>query len=153
LLKSRVKNLLESRKKMAVQFSSSITDKHTIISESISKLDKEFVDKVTAIVEENLDSEHVNIASIAEKMNMSHSTLYRKIKALTNISANELIRKIKIQNAERMLLTGKYTVSEVSYLVGISSSSYFRQCFKDEYGLSPTEYIKQIMDGKKTEAE
>lgn len=153
LLKSRVRNLLESRKKMAVQFSSSITDKHSIISESISKLDKEFVDKVTAIVEDNLDSEHVNIASIAEKMNMSHSTLYRKIKALTNISANELIRKIKIQNAERMLLTGKYTVSEVSYLVGISSSSYFRQCFKDEYGLSPTEYIKQIMDGKKGENE
>ena len=149
LLQSRVNNLLESRKKMALEVSSSLTDKQTIISESISKLDKEFIDKLTAIVAENLDSEQINIAYIAEKMNMSHSTLYRKVKALTNITVNELIRKIKIQNAERMLLTGKYTVSEVSYLVGISSSSYFRQCFKDEYGLSPTEYIKQIMDGKK----
>ena len=151
LLQSRVNNLLESRKKIAALFSTSQTQKQATISESLSKLDKEFLDKVTAIVEENLDSEHVNIAFIAERMNMSHSTLYRKIKALTNISANELIRKIKIQNAEKLLLTGKYTVSEISFLVGISSSSYFRQCFKDEFGMSPTEYIKQIMEDPKRE--
>jgi len=148
LLQSRVNNLLDSRRKMAVVLSSSLTQKKDIISESVSKLDKEFIDKVTAIVEEHLDSEQINIAYIAEKLNMSHSTLYRKVKALTNISVNELIRKIKIQNAERMLLTGKYTVSEISYFVGISSASYFRQCFKDEYGMSPTEYIKQIMENK-----
>ncbi|HET7733272.1 MAG TPA: response regulator, partial [Paludibacter sp.] len=151
LLQSRVNNLLESRKKMAALFSTSQTQKQATISESLSKLDKEFLDKVTAIVEENLESEQVNIAFIAERMNMSHSTLYRKIKALTNISANELIRKIKIQNAERLLLTGKYTVSEISFLVGISSSSYFRQCFKEEFGMSPTEYIKQIMEDPKRE--
>ena len=69
---------------------------------------------------------------------------------MTSISVNELIRKIKIQNAEKLLLTGKYTVSEISFLVGIGSASYFRQCFKDEFGLSPTEYIKQIVDNKRS---
>lgn len=148
LLKSRVDNLLESRKKIATALSSSFTQKKDFITESVSKLDKEFIDKVTSIIEEKLDSEHINIAYIAEKLNMSHSTLYRKIKALTNISVNELIRKIKIQNAEKLLLTGKYTVSEITYMVGINSPSYFRQCFKDEFGLSPTEYIKQIVKDK-----
>ncbi|MFT3752832.1 MAG: two-component regulator propeller domain-containing protein [Paludibacter sp.] len=149
LLQSRVNNLLESRKKMAALFSSSQTRKQAAVVESLNKLDKEFLDRITTIIEDNLDSEQINIAFIAERMNMSHSTLYRKIKALTNISANELIRKIKIQNAERLLLTGKYSVSEISFLVGISSSSYFRQCFKEEFGLSPTEYFKQIMEDSK----
>ena len=150
LLQSRVRNLIDSRKKIAESYAQTVTDKQSIRTASISKLDKDFLDRVTAIVEENLDSEQINIAFIAEKLNMSHSTLYRKIKALTNISVNELIRKIKIQNAEKMLLTGKYTVSEISYLVGINSASYFRQCFKDEFGLSPTEYLKQIMESKQS---
>ena len=149
-MQSRVRNLIDSRKKIAESYAQTVTDKQSIRTASISKLDKDFLDRVTAIVEENLDSEQINIAFIAEKLNMSHSTLYRKIKALTNISVNELIRKIKIQNAEKMLLTGKYTVSEISYLVGINSASYFRQCFKDEFGLSPTEYLKQIMESKQS---
>jgi signal transduction histidine kinase/DNA-binding response OmpR family regulator len=148
LLQSRVNNLIESRRKMAMLYSSAPENKHTIFSESLNKLDQEFMEKVTAIIVDKLDSEQINIAYIAERMNMSHSTLYRKIKALTNISVNELIRKIKIQNAEKLLLTGKYTISEITYMVGISSASYFRQCFRDEFGLSPTEYLKKIMEGK-----
>lgn len=75
---------------------------------------------------------------------MSHSTLYRKIKALCGISVNEFIRKIRIGNAEKLLLTGKYSISEISYMVGINSITYFRQCFKDEFGLVPSEYLKKI---------
>ncbi len=148
LLQSRVNNLLESRKKLAASFAGSPEQKQAVFTDSLNKLDKEFLDKVTAIVEENLDSEQVNIAFIAERMNMSHSTLYRKIKALTDMSANELVRKIKIQNAERLLITGKYTISEISFLVGINSATYFRQCFKDVFGLSPSDYLKNIKDGK-----
>lgn len=148
LLQSRVKNLLEARKKIAASFASSPQQKQTIISESLSNLDKEFIDRFTAIVEENLDSEQVNIAFVAERMHMSHSTLYRKVKALTDMSANEFVRKIKMQNAERLLLTGKHTISEIAFLVGINSSTYFRQCFKDEFGLAPSEYLKNIKDGK-----
>jgi len=75
---------------------------------------------------------------------MSNSTLYRKVKALTGISTNEFVRKVKMNNAERLLLTGKYNISEVSFRVGMSSPVYFRQCFKEEFGLSPSEYLKKI---------
>ena len=68
------------------------------------------------------------------------------MKALAGMTANEFIRKIRIKNAEQLLLTGKYTISEISYMVGINSITYFRQCFKDEYGLAPSEYLKQIMN-------
>jgi AraC-like DNA-binding protein len=79
---------------------------------------------------------------------MSHSTLYRKIKALTRMSANEFIRKVRIRNAEQLLLTGKYTISEISYMIGINSIKYFRQCFKDEFGASPSDYMKQLLNKK-----
>ena len=72
---------------------------------------------------------------------MSHSTLYRKIKGLTEMSANEFIRKIKKRKSIELMKDG-YSISEIAYTLGFSSSAYFRQCFKDEFGMSPTEYIK-----------
>ena len=144
LLLTRVKNLLETKQKLAKMYSTSLNQKQAFMTESLNKLDKEFMDKVNRIIEDNLDSEQINVAFIAEQMNMSHSTLYRKIKALTSLSANEIIRKLKLQKAEQLLLTGKYSVSEISYMVGFSTPTYFRQCFKEEFGQSPTEYLKQI---------
>ena len=148
LLQSRIVNLLEARKKIAELINNNTTDKNVIITESLSKIDNEFIEKVTTIIEDNLDSDKVDVTFIADKMNMSHSTLYRKIKALSGISANEFIRKVRIRNAEQLLLTGKYTISEISYMVGINSITYFRQCFKEEFGMVPSEYIKQIMNKK-----
>jgi signal transduction histidine kinase/ligand-binding sensor domain-containing protein/DNA-binding response OmpR family regulator len=148
LLKSRVNNILESRKKIADLFKSTIVNKQDIVKSSISKLDNEFIDKLTKIIEANLEIEQLNIAQIANQMYMSHSTLYRKIKSLTGLSANEFIRKIKMNNAERMLLTYKYSITEIIFKVGISTPSYFRQCFKEEFGVTPTEYLQNIKDGK-----
>ena len=75
---------------------------------------------------------------------MSGSTLYRKMKALTGLSTNEYIRKVKMQNAEQLLLEGKYSISEIAYKIGMNSTGYFRQCFKDEFGVSPSDYLKQF---------
>lgn len=110
----------------------------------MSNLDNEFLKKVTDIIIKNLDSEKIDVVFLADQMNMSHSSFYRKIKALTGMTANEFLRKIKIRNAEELLITGKYTISEVAYSVGMSSMAYFRQCFKEEFGISPSEYLKQL---------
>ena len=75
---------------------------------------------------------------------MSQSTLYRKMKSLTGITTNEYVRRYKMHYAERLLLEGRYTISEVGYKVGMSTLSYFRKCFKDEFGEAPSEYIKRI---------
>lgn len=83
------------------------------------------------------------IAFIADKMCMSHSTLYRKVKALMNISVNELVRDAKMRHAATLLESGEYTVTEVSDMTGFSSVPYFRQRFKEKYGMSPSEFMKK----------
>lgn len=146
LLHSRINNLLESRRKLAKQFSSNLNldNKSTIFKESLNQLDNEFLQNITQLIEENLESEKVDIAYLSDKLFMSSSTLYRKVKALTGISTNEFVRKIKMKNAEQLLLTGKYNISEIAFRVGMNSPVYFRQCFKEEFGVSPSEYLKRM---------
>lgn len=143
LLHSRINNLLDARKKIASLLASHTPPKQESAINSLNKLDNEFLEKITRIIEEHLDMEKMDIAFIADKMCMSHSTLYRKIKGLTDMSANEFIRRVKIRNGVKLLLLSEYTISEIAYMTGFSSVAYFRQCFKDEYGVAPSDYIKQ----------
>lgn len=143
LLHSRINNLLEARKKIALQLTSNITPKQENAVNVLNKLDNEFVQKITQIIEDNLEMEKMDVAFIAEKMCMSHSTLYRKIKGVADMSANEFIRKIKMKNGLSLLQSGEHTISEISYMTGFSSVAYFRQCFKSEFGMAPSEYVKQ----------
>ena len=144
LLHSRINNLLETRKKIASLLAlADIQPKQESAVSSLNKLDNEFLQKITQIIEENLEMEKMDIAFIADKMCMSHSTLYRKIKGLTDMSANEFIRKVKMHKGVELLMSGQYTISEIAYMIGFSSVAYFRQCFKDEYGMSPSDYVKQ----------
>lgn len=152
LLTSRIVNILEARKKIARLIKSTqAQSEQEEAYKSLNKLDNVFIDKITKIIEDNLDMEKMDIGFIADKMCMSHSTLYRKIKGLTDMSANELIRKIKMQNGEKLLLKGEQSISEISYMIGFSSVAYFRQCFKDEYGMSPSEYVKSKSSKKDQE--
>lgn len=147
LLRSRIHNLLESRRKLAKQFSSNLnvnSDKCMTLHESLNRLDDEFIQKITQIIEDNLKSEKIDVAYLSDKLCMSKSTLYRKVKALTGISTNEYVRKIKMKNAEKLILEGRYTISEIAFRVGVNSPVYFRQCFKEEFGISPSEYLKGL---------
>ena len=148
LLNSRINNILENRRKIAGVITSipeTESEQKNIENErnNLNKLDQEFLDKVTAIIEENLSMEKMDVAFIADKMCMSHSTLYRKIKGLTEMSVNEYVRKIKMKKGMELINEGKYSLAEISDLTGFSSVAYFRQCFKDEYGMAPTEYLKR----------
>ncbi|MCD8292868.1 MAG: helix-turn-helix transcriptional regulator, partial [Prevotellaceae bacterium] len=80
---------------------------------------------------------------LADKMCMSHSTLYRKIKGLTEVSVNEFIRKTKMRKGAGLLREGRHSVTEIAYMTGFNSVTYFRQCFKEEYGMTPSEYVKK----------
>ena len=146
LLHSRIHNLLESRKLLAERFNTNsiLIDKRAAVTESMNKLDNEFLEKINKLIEDRLSSEKIDIGYLSDAMCMSNSTLYRKMKALTGLSTNEYIRKIKMQYAERLLLEGKYKISEVAFKVGINSTVYFRQCFKDEFGMAPSDYLKKI---------
>ena len=146
LLHSRVHNLLESRKKLALLITNrtkELKPEQSQESMQLSKLDEEFLNRFTAIVEENIDTPQLDMPFMIGKMNMSHSTLYRKIKGLTGISGNEFIRKIRLKNSLRLLMEEGLNISEAAYASGFNDLGYFRACFKEEYGMAPSEYIKQ----------
>ena len=149
LLHSRINNILESRKRLAERINTSalrqdLDEKRARLAESMNKLDNEFLEKINQLIEARLSSEKVDIGYLADNMCMSKSTLYRKVKALTGLSTNEYVRKIKMHYAEHLLLEGRYSISEAAFKVGINSMMYFRQCFKEEFGVLPSEYLKQL---------
>ena len=76
-------------------------------------------------------------------MNMSISTLYRKIKSATSLSPNDFIKLCKLKKAAEMLSQGDMRVSEVSDQLGFSKSSYFSACFMKQFGMTPHEFIKK----------
>ncbi len=147
IILSRIKNLLDSRSALARQYSSSIgmmNDMNKIEEVSFNETDNTFLKKVRSVIEENINSETLDVNFLADNMNMSKSTLYRKMKKLTDISTNEYIRKLRLHKAAELLSSGECNVSEASYKVGISNIIYFRQCFKEEFGVAPSEYRKSL---------
>lgn len=149
LLRSRILNLLQQRRrdKMLIQESkeTNLAQKKEQLREALNKVDQEFFDKLNKLIEENISGD-VDVNLIASNLAVSTSTLYRKMKALTGISTNEYIRKYKMQYAEHLLLEGKYSISEISFMVGMNSVAYFRRCFKAEYGEIPSEYLKKLQN-------
>ena len=153
LLRSRLSNLLNMRHRLAaavltqepqpLQAPDAEAEAETgIIVSAFSAADNEFLQKVKDIIHENISNDGLDVGFIADKMYMSHSTLYRKVKAVTGLSVAGLVRKLRARRAGELLAEGSHTVSEVAYMVGMSSLGNFRQCFKEEFGISPSEYIK-----------
>jgi len=145
LLKSRIENLLEKKRKLAGYYLAHATSQKFI--EGLSTTDAEFMKKINSIIEENLDNTDFSVALVSKTMCISTSTLYRKIKALTLVSLNEYIKKYRIRKAAALLGEGRLTINETAFKVGFGSADYFRDCFKEEYGISPSEYIKRIKTG------
>ncbi|MDR1526948.1 MAG: response regulator, partial [Dysgonamonadaceae bacterium] len=145
LLHSRIANILESRRRLAQQILSqagNIKPGKTFAAPQINQLDEVFLHKITAIIEENISNDNLNLAFLTTQINMGQSTFYLKIKGLTGISPNKFIRKIRLRNSAKLLLTGEYNISEAAYDSGFNDICYFRECFKEEYGMTPTEYLK-----------
>ena len=141
-------SLLKQRQRLSKVLSTPTTqndqaEKQTILKESLSKLDQDFYNTLNQLIDERISSE-IDVNYLAEKLCMSVSTLYRKMKSLTGLSTVEYIRKYKMQYAERLMLEGKYTISEVAYMSGFNSINYFRRCFKEEFGDVPSDYLKKL---------
>lgn len=149
LLRTRIYNLLQQRRRDKMQIQESketdLTEKKEQLRESLNKVDQQFFDKLNKLIEENISGD-IDVNMLSANLAVSTSTLYRKMKALTGISTNEYIRKYKMQYAEHLLLEGRYSISEISFMVGMNSVAYFRRCFKAEYGLIPSEYLKKLKE-------
>ena len=100
--------------------------------------EEQFVQRFHSIVCENLDDETLSVEIIADKMAMSRTQLYRKIKQLTNYSPNEIIRNVRLHEARTMLSKGTMSVSEIAYRTGFTSPSYFTKCYTEFFGELPS---------------
>ena len=98
-----------------------------------------FLTKLQSYLNTNLDNTKLNVETVADAMAMSKSTLNRKLKTLLNISSNDYLKKYRLQKSVLLLNQGN-SVSEVAYRVGFESSSYFAQCFKEQFNQTPTEF-------------
>lgn len=146
LIKARVANLLFSRAQIARQYLKRLNNFSAPKVEEnsgFSPLDNKFLSKLSSYIEDNMSSEMLDINNMASYMNVSVSSLYRKLKSLTGVSANDYVRKIKLRKAAEMLSSGEFNVSETAWNIGISSFSYFRQIFKEEFGCTPSEFKKK----------
>ena len=105
-------------------------------------LDQEFLTKITKLVKKNLGKEF-NVDDLCTEIGMSRSSLYNKIKALTDHSPSDFVRQIRMTEAATLLQSKKYTVAEVSDMMGYSDPKYFTDIFKKHYGMTPSAYMKQ----------
>ena len=139
LLLVRLRNLMDNHKRLKQFFG----DKTTLSKEPVSDVDKGFVDRFRELIEENLADSELSVEDLGSKMGLSRVQLYRKIKALTNYSPNELVRIARLKKAASLLASSEKTISEITYEVGFTSPSYFTKCYKEYFGESPTDFLKR----------
>lgn len=139
VLEARVSNLVESRKKLRDRYRQEITLQPKNVA--ITSPDEKFLTKVMKFIEENIAEPNLTVEELGKEIGMSRVTLYRKIKGLTNQTAIEFIRGVRIKRAAQLLEQNKFNVSEVSYMVGFMDVDYFRKCFKEQFGYTPKEYM------------
>tara|TARA_R100001369_G_scaffold92891_1_gene140937 strand:- start:10450 stop:13224 length:2775 start_codon:yes stop_codon:yes gene_type:complete len=137
LLRLRLSQLITSRQLIFNKYFSVISD--VPVNKNTTSLDKDFIEKVLNYINNNIDDPDLSVEVLATNLNLSRSQFYRKIKALTNQTANEFLRNIRIERAKQIIEMGNTNISEVCYQVGFSSPSYFTKCFKAHFGILPTE--------------
>ena len=139
-LLAQVSNLLANRELIRSTF---VRSPHAhLISVASNSIDEKFIGKMNDYVMNNLSDSCLSVESLAEYMNMSVSTLYRKVKAITSLAPNDFIRLCRLKKAAEMLAKGDLRINEVAESLGFSTTSYFTSCFMKQFGITPSEFIK-----------
>lgn len=138
-LQAQIGSLLANRNKIRAYFANSPWA--TLNSMAHTKADELFLDELNALIEKHMGEARFDVEHLAEKMHMSRPTLYRKIKAISNLTPNDLINVARLKKAAQLLSEGRYKIYEVSYRVGYSSQTHFGRNFQKQFGMSPSEYI------------
>jgi len=105
--------------------------------------DKIFLNKLIQAIEERISDPLLSVEVLGKEVGLSRSSLYKKVKAMTWHVPNEFIRLIRLKTSARLLNTKEYNISEIGYMVGFSSHSYFSKCFYQQFKLTPTEFVEK----------
>ncbi|PRD48185.1 hybrid sensor histidine kinase/response regulator transcription factor [Sphingobacterium haloxyli] len=142
VLEARIHNFLTHKRTKQEDFKAS--PQINISTLDYTPQDEQFVEKMIGVVEENLTDDQFDVVALGNALGLSKSTLYRKTKALLDLSPSEFVKNIRLKHACQMMEKDKsISVSEVAFATGFSDPRYFSTCFKAEFGVTPSEYQKR----------
>lgn len=138
-LKATVESILENRKRIFEHFASGKEIQYG--RDELAPADRIWLENVNRIIIDNMEDENFSLDMLEAKFSMSHSNFHRKIKGLTGMSGLEYIKLIRLKTAAQLLKSG-YKATEVCFMTGFSSTSWFSKCFLKQFGVSPREFAK-----------
>jgi signal transduction histidine kinase/ligand-binding sensor domain-containing protein/CheY-like chemotaxis protein/AraC-like DNA-binding protein len=141
LLLQLIENIIATRKRNIELFKAGTSFSPNEIAQS--KSDREFISRLTEVILDQIDNPELDIPFLLSEMNVSRTLLHIKLKNITNCSATGFVRLIRLKEAARMMSTGEHTITEVAYSTGFSSPAFFSKRFKEQFGMSPKDFLSQ----------
>ena len=151
LLKKRIANLLGNRERLEMKPSDTDENKLLIRPVVMRSSDQVLLEKVMKLINDNIADSDLNVEFLASGVGMSRVHMHRKLKELTNQSARDFIKTIRLKQAAELLSTQKTGISELAYALGFSNLSHFSNSFREFYGMSPKEYAQHMNKDNKVE--
>ena len=151
ILRANIANLLTNRALLRHKYASLDLNDEKNSTDCINcsnDLDWKFIATVKKSVEDNMDNSSFNVDVLCNLLNMSRTSFYNKIKALTDQAPADYIRLIRLKHAAQLLKEQKHTITEISEMTGFSDAKYFREVFKKHFNMSPSQYAKKGKDDK-----
>ncbi|EHQ29326.1 hybrid sensor histidine kinase/response regulator transcription factor [Mucilaginibacter paludis] len=141
ILELNIRNLLQARQAMRQKYAQQVTlmPKNKVIDSP----DEQFLTKLMDIVERNMEDPDFDVVKLVKEIGMSQTVLYRKIKALTDLTITDFIKSARLKQAALLLSQNKLTIAGVAYAVGFNDRKYFSKEFKKQFGKAPSEYVEQ----------
>lgn len=140
ILKMQLLNIHRQRAKLKERFRKEIILQPSEVT--VTSADEQFLKRAVDLVEEHMDDSEFNVEALVKDMFISRSKLYLKIKALTGQSTSEFIRTVRLKRAVQLLERSDYTIKEIMFMTGFNTASYFSKCFKQQFGMVPSEYVR-----------
>lgn len=144
-LEARIENLLEQRHKLQEHYRKDLLklNPKKVEKEGVSP-EEAFLAKLMDFMERNMDNNNLSVEDLVSEMALGRTVFFNKLKGLTGLSPVEFIREIRIKRAAQLLEDDRYNVTEITYMVGMNDSRYFSKCFKTTYGITPSEYKRNL---------
>ncbi len=138
----KIENLIEQRRKLQLKYKQETNIDTPELFDGTE--DKKFLKSMINCVENNLSDPLFNVDKLCAEVGLSQPQVYRKVKALTNLSISEFIRNIRLKKATQLLMSHKFKINEVAYEVGFSDPNYFTKCFIKLFRMTPSDYVKSF---------
>ena len=140
ILKSTIINLIQNRHLLQTKFSGAQEQSNKMQKIKIKTADEALMEKIMKTINENISNPNLNVETLAEQVGLSRVHIYRKLKELTNLSARDFIKNIRLKQSAELLIQKNLSISDVAYATGFTTLSHFSSSFKELYGVSPTEF-------------